>query len=125
MVYVEILYKDLTRKRVPISDIDQLPKDNVLFISIQTDLREGKEKNISSCFGFDNYAIAQKRDNSDDWFMLFGWDEGDFVWRREREDCVNRVVVDALIGTMHVIFRGVQVPSEVWGKAKAIIDGEM
>lgn len=125
MVYVEVLYKDLSRKHAPIGEAGTLPKDNVLFILVYTDQREGKERNISSCFGFDNYALLQKQGNGDNWFMLFGWDEDGFIWRRECVDCENRVVVDAPIGTMHVIFRGGAVSPEVWARAKVIIDKEM
>ena len=57
--------------------------------------------------------------------MLYGWDGDDFIWRRECTDCENRVVVDAPIGTMHVIFRGISVSPEDWIKAEAIIAKEI
>jgi len=122
MVSITVLYSDLTSKKVPIDQIDTLPKDNVLFIKLSTDTREGKLANISQVYGFDNYALLQKRDVSDDWYMLYGWNEDDFIWRRECDTCTNRVIVDAPIGSMHVIFRGGAVSQELWERAITIIN---
>lgn len=125
MIYIDVLYKNLKKKSEPVDNVDKLPKDNVLFIKLRTDTRKGKAGNISSCHSFDNYALLRKRDRSDDWFMLFGWDDDTFIWRRECKECENREVVDAPIGTMHVIFRGIVVSQEEWKKAQRIIDKEM
>jgi len=125
MVSITVLYKDLTSKKVPVEEIDTLPKDDVLFIKLSTDLREGKLANISQKSEFDNYAYLSKHNGGVDWHMLYGWDEDDYIWRRECTDCENRVVVDAPIGTMHVVFRGAAVSQEDWVKAKTIIDKEL
>jgi len=117
MVSITVLYKDLTSKKVPIDNIDQLPKDDVLFIKLSTDTRQGKLANISQIQGFDNFALLSKIDNGDNWYMLTGWDEDDFIWRRECSTCNNREKVDAPIGSMHVIFRGIAVSDEIWAKA--------
>lgn len=121
MINVELLYSDLTRRKTGLDRIGQLPKDKVLFILIEDDEKEGKRKNITSCFGFDHYALCQKRDKSQDWVMLFGWDEGDFVWR----STTSREVVSAPIGVMHVVFHGVNVPQDVWKAAEKIFNEEM
>ena len=125
MVSITILYEDLTSLTVPVGQINDLPKDNVLFIKLRTDTREGKLGNISQIKGFDNYAVLTKRDGGSSWYMLYGWDEDDYIWRRECSDCVNRVPVDAPIGTMHVMFRGIAVSNAVWQQAVTKIDNEL
>ena len=112
MISITVLYKDLTSKKVPIDQIDTLPKDDVLFIKLSSDAR-----NISQIIGYDNYAVLKKHTEGDDWFMLYGWDTDEYIWRRECSECENREVVDAPIGTMHVIFRGVAVTDAKWKKA--------
>lgn len=127
MVYIKVMYSNLSIKRELLEDIDQLPKDNVLFILVEDTEREGKLKNITSCSGFDNYAFCQRRDSSQDWVLLFGWDEDDYIWRRTSkcDGCRDRLVVDAPIGINHVLFRGGSVSQEVWPAARAKFDSEM
>lgn len=127
MVYVQAMYSDLAIEKELLEDVDKLPKDNVLFILIKDTEREGKLKNITSCHSFDHYALCRKRDNSQDWVMLFGWDEDDFVWKRTSEcaGCPDREVVDAPIGIMHVIFRGCSVSAEKWLEAQKKFNSEM
>lgn len=125
-VYVEILYTNLTTKKEKIGEIDKLPKDGVLFILVKDDEREGKLKNIMSCHGFDHYALCQKRNNSQDWAMLFGWDEDDYTWKRisKCDGCKAKEVVEVPLGVMHVVFHGGSVSQAKWKKAQKII-GEM
>jgi len=125
MIYINVLYKDLTFKSESIDNVGNLPKDNVLFIKLRTDTRDGKLANISQVHGFDNYALLSKRDRDDNWYMLYGWDDDEYIWRRECNECENREIVDAPIGIMHVIFRGGAVSTEVWKKAEVIINKEM
>lgn len=123
-VYVEILYMNLTIKKRTIGQIGKLPKDNVLFILVKDTEREGKMQNIASCHGFDYYALCRKRNNSQDWLMLFGWDEDDFIWKRysKCDGCKPREVVAPPLGVMHVIFQGGSASQEDWEKAKKIIN---
>ena len=79
MVHITVLYGDLTSQKVPINQINSLPKDNVLFIRLSTDLRTGVAGNISQINGFDNYAVLHRKKDGDDWYMLCGWDEDDFI----------------------------------------------
>ena len=123
MIYLDVLYKDLQVVTCPIDDVGTAPKDDVLFLRLRTDKREGKYGVISVCHGFDNYALMHRQDRGDNWYMLFGWDEDDYVWRRECNDCVNREPVDAPVSYMHVIFRGGAVSQEGWKKAEKVIAG--
>ncbi len=125
MVYISVLYTDLTFKSEPLDNIDNLPKDNVLFIRTYTDLREGKDANISQIQEHDSYALLRMKKDNDDWHMLIGWDEDDCIWRRECRECIHRLPVDMPIGTMHVIFRGGSISRKDWKKAITIIDKEM
>lgn len=127
-IRVEVMYSDLSIQKESLDDIDKLPKDNVLFILITTTEEVGKLKNIDACFGQDNYVFCQKRNLGSDWIMLFGWDDGDFVWRKTTDPhvgCNYKDVVDVPFGFMHVIFRGVQVTSAVWEEAKEIFNRDM
>jgi len=130
MVSITVLYKDLTHQKVAIEEIDTLAKDEVLFIKLSTDTRQGKVGiiegyNLSQISGHDNYAYLTKRTGGVDWHMLYGWDDKEYIWRRDCKDCPDREVVDAPIGTMHVIFRGSAVSDGVWTKAKLIIDKQL
>ena len=124
MVSITVLYTDLTFQKVPIDKIDTLPKDGVLFIKLSTDKREGKLANLSQSFGFDHYAVLYKKDKGD-WYALTGWNEKDFIWRQDCNDCINRVPADIPFGTMHTIFRGILVSPEEWKKAEVIINKEI
>lgn len=124
MVFITVLYKDLVSKTVPVEDIADLPNDDVLFLKLHTDQREGKLANIAVCFGFDSYAVLHKKDK-DDWYMITGWDEDAFIWRRECDGCDNRRPVDIPAGTMHTIFRGYKIEDDEWAKAEVIINKEM
>jgi len=94
MIFISVMYKDLKIKKVPIEEIDSLPKDGVLFIKLVTDTREGKLAGISMSHSLDNYAVLHKIEKKADWYMLTGWDDDQFIWRRECGDCENRKVVD-------------------------------
>ena len=125
MIWITVLYTDLTSQKTPIDKISDLPKDGVLFIKLSTDTREGKFANISHVMKFDNYAVLSKKTGGDYWYMLFGWNDDDYIWRRECTECVNREVVDAPIGTMHVIFRGASVSDKIWKQAMLKVDKEL
>ena len=105
-MFIEVLYADLSRQKVALDDIDQLPKSNVLFILVTCDKEEGKLANIAFKSGFDFYALGRKRSAGHDWIMLFGWDDDDFVWRKtlHPHDPGGRVPVIAPLGCMHVVF---------------------
>jgi len=127
MINVKVMYSNLKIQTELLSEVDKLPKDNVLFILVEDTEREGKNKNISMIHTFDSYALCQKTVSGQPWIMLVGWDDDDFIWRRadKCEGCENRQIVDMPIGVMHVIFRGVSVTNKVWEKALAKFDKEM
>jgi len=125
MIFISVMYKDLKIKQVPIAKIDSLPKDGVLFIKLKTDTREGKLAGISMSHSLDNYAVLHKIEKKADWYMLTGWDDDQFIWRRECDDCENRKVVDFPVGTMHTIFRGFAVDAKHWEKAVKMFDKDM
>ncbi len=127
MIEVEVLYADLTRQRVPFADIDQLRKSGVLCIAVQTDAEEGKRRNVAIAFGKDRYAICQRRGGSQDWAMLCGWDDGDFVWRRLENvhELTARSPVDPPLGVPHIVFDGEHVDAAKWERALEIWNGEI
>jgi hypothetical protein len=126
-MFIEILYADLSRQKVALEDIDQLKKDEVLCILVSNDTGEGKRKNIASGFGKDFYALCTQRSGNQDWVMLCGWDDDDFVWRRidRPHGPGGRRRVVAPLGCMHVVFRGQHVEDDVWKEAKRIFSKEM
>lgn len=126
MIEISVMYSDRSIRRSSLDKIGELPKDRVLFISVRDDEVEGKAGNIAMSFGFDKYALLQKRDESKDWIMLTGWDDDAFVWRQVGcKGCKERVVVNAPLGVMHVVFYGQQVPEAVWGQALKKFDREL
>ncbi len=124
-IEVEVLYADLTTRRVPLDQVDILPKSEVISIVVQTDQETGKRKNITWKFGFDHYALCQKEDMGQKWVALLGWDDGDFVWRRltNTHDIDARIEADLPIGCLNVIFRGQSVTPAKWKEAEAILKG--
>lgn len=124
-IEIEVLYEDLKRQKETLENINNLPKDNVLFIIATTTEREGKLGNLSSISGYDNYGLCQKNESGHEWIMLFGWDDGDYVWKRECETCENRQEVDIPLGCWSVIFRGRQVSEGAWQSAKDVFNNEM
>lgn len=126
-IYVEVLYSDLARKRVPIKDIGRLPKDNVLFIAVSAPNPEGELKRITASFSKDHYALCIRKWNSVSWVLLFGWDDDDFVWRRTINpwEPQGRLQSEPPLGCMHTIFNGLAVSPEVWKKAQELIAKEV
>ncbi len=129
MIYVEVMYSDLTRKRMPIKDIGQLPKDNVLFIAVLAPdpEKEGKLRRIVVSFSKDHYALCVRKWNNVAWVLLFGWDDHDFVWRRTVNpwEPQSRLQSEPPLGCMHTIFNGLAVSPEVWQEAQGLIATEV
>ncbi|MBU1173011.1 MAG: hypothetical protein KKD44_25905 [Proteobacteria bacterium] len=121
MVYVEVLYSDLSRQRVPIDEIDTLPKDSVLFISVLASDGE-KFRRLTASFSFDHYALCRRKSGGVDWIMLSGWDDGDFIWRKAANpwNPAGRLDEGPPLGCMHVVFNGVHVAPEVWKEAQGL-----
>lgn len=126
MVYVEVMYADLSRKRVTINEIDTLPKDNVLFIAVLApDPERGREfGRITAKFSKDHYAVCIRKWNNVDWVLLCGWDDDDYVWRRTISPW-TRQETSPPFGCFNVIFNGLAVPQEVWKEAQRIFTKEM
>lgn len=125
--YIEVMYSDLRSQRVPIEEIDELPKDNVLFITVLAPDQEGKLKRLVARFEFDHYSFGVRKRGGVDWVMLFGWDDDDFVWRKTANpwNPVGRLDEGPPLGCLHVVFNGVHVSSEVWGSARALFAKEV
>ena len=72
--------------RVPLEDVDQLDKTGVLFIIIsQLDdvaPRLNGRRRMAEKYGYDRYTLVTKNK----WFLLHGFDDGDFKWRRHLGD---------------------------------------
>jgi len=126
-MFIEVLYADLTRQKVALEEIELLPKSNVLFILITNPDEIGKTANVESCSGFDHYAFCKKRTMGTEWIMLFGWDDGEFVWRRliKPHERGADEQVNPPLGYMHVVFDGVHVDNEKWKQAIKIFDKEI
>jgi len=69
-------------RRVPIEDVDLLPKTGVLFIVVSqldsVNPRLNGARRMSEAWGKDRYALVVRRE----WHLLYGFDDGDFQWRR-------------------------------------------
>lgn len=126
-IEVEVLYADLSRATVPIEGIEALSQDGVLAIVVRDSAVEGKKRNIAEIHGFDHYAFCERTAMGQPWIALFGWDDGDFMWRRTSNhlDIDARDKVDLPFGCMHMIFRGQDVLDVYWKQALRIMDKEM
>ncbi len=127
MITVEVLYADLSRDSVPISQVGSLAKTEVLAIVVKTDDEVGPLQNIAMTMGHDKYALFLRRDGGQDRIMLTGWDDDAFVWRRltNVHDVDARQEVSIPSGHMHMVFEGQSVTPEVWDQAMIIFNDEM
>lgn len=123
---VEILYGDLSIKKAALPSVGSLPLEGVLFILVKDDDEEGKRANVEMIHGFDHYAVGWRINRGQEWVMLNGWDDDDYVWRRIGcGGCNTKEQTDAPLGHMHVMFRGLQVDEKTWVKANRIFNKEM
>lgn len=123
MIEIEIMYKGGIFKRQVLSKIDRLPKNNVLFITawITDPEKKGGLKKLTTKSGFDHYSVCYKNQSGYDWVLLYGWDDDDFTWRNEIN---KRQDVDAPLGCLHAVFRGVGVSERDWKKAMKTYDSK-
>lgn len=123
MVYVEVLYKDLSRQRVPIEDIDQLPNDGVLIIVV-TAPKDERYEVVAYSHSKDHYSLLSRGD----WVLLCGWDDSEWQWRRIRNPWESTAFQTASylpFGCLSVTFHGVSVHPDVWKEAVGIFDEDM
>lgn len=128
-LYIEVMYADLSRKRVPILDVHTLPKSGVLFIiasapdpdhsSSINGYRRCREK-----FGTDWYYILIK----DGKLILQGWDEQD----HKEVDLIDPFgpktygLPPGIMGIPEaIIFEGEQISPAIWEKAISLYYAEM
>lgn len=68
--------------RVALEDVDEIPKEGVLFIvvsQLDPDMpRLNGRRRMAESHSHDRYALIVKKE----WFLLYGWDDGDYEWKR-------------------------------------------
>ncbi len=123
---IEILYNDFSIKKAALEECGTLPLMGVLFMIVKDDDEEGKRANVEVIHGFDHYAVGYQIKGGQEWVMLNGWDDDDYVWRRIGcGGCNTKEQVDAPLGHFHVMFRGGDVSAEAWVEANRIFNEEM
>lgn len=123
MIEVEVVYKGLTRRKVPFADRDSLPKTDVLFVIIWKD-----GEDVWSFQGRDFYGI--KLDGAN--VILDEWDEEDKTHVTKplatiEQQFYTRVERATWIPSDMDIFTGIQVTPQEWADAQAfyrkVLDG--
>ncbi|MCZ6775260.1 MAG: hypothetical protein O7D34_02245 [Ignavibacteria bacterium] len=126
-VEVGVLYADLSRVIVPYAEKDTLSLVAVLALVVRDNAVEGKKRNITAKWGYDNYALCEGIENGQPWVEIYPWDNGDYVRRRMSNhlDVDARVMVDVPLGCMHMIFRGQDISDADWVEALRILEKEI
>lgn len=129
-IEVEVIYSDLSKKKVLLDKIDELQKDNVLFIAVLSPdpKREGKVKRITAKNSFDHYALCLRTWDAAEWVLLHGWNDDDFVWRNTTKPYeVSGSIKEGVppFGCFHVVFNGILVSPEKWKEAENIFNQQI
>ncbi len=125
-MFIEILYSDLSRQRVPIEEADQLPKTGVLavIISCSDDIRPRLDgyRRVVQGVGKDFYYLL----NYNDMYALDSRDESDLIRFFKKESPWDVYYKDHPEYTCSMlVFEGEYVPDVVWQEALKIFNDEM
>jgi len=127
-MFIEILYSDLSRKKVPISDIDELKKTGVLaiIISAPDDIRPrlNGSRRVAEATGKDFYYIVENNgfiglDSRDEFERLTLFDK-----KKPWLECGSFMIHPQYTGKM-TIFEGKAIPDDEWKKALELFNREM
>lgn len=141
-LYVMVLYTDLSIQTESYADIGKLPKENVLCISLTTEVgnrqalvarewgRHPREKEgvEGEWWGTDNYAIVELDSDS---FFTEQWDDADDEWRvhdftlPHGSRKVTRTTSRFPTGVTIHLFRGSYISPDEWIIALAKFEAEL
>lgn len=127
---VEVMYSDLTRHRVPLDRIADLPTIGVLFIIVSAPDAERPRRNgrrrCLEAHGKDYYALGWHRPGRVRHVFLDGWNEGGMLTVRSERDpfrASSRLAFPWAVE--HILFEGELVPDYTWAKALQVFHEEM
>ena len=126
MMEIEILYSDLSRKRVPIKKADTLLRTGVLAIIISCEdkirPRFNGYRRVTQGIGKDFYYLY----NEDDMYALDSRDEGELIhFFNEDEPWEIHYTEQPEYVWSTIIFEGKQVSEKLWKEALKIFEKEM
>lgn len=135
-MYIEILYADLTRQRLPIDQAHLLPKTGVLAIILSCEDKKNPRITIDNrgyrrcgqVSGKDYYFLIYRRHNGKDLYGLDSKDEGDFVNLYNPASPWSEYATYKEHPRYHdftMTFEGQQVSDEVWAEALVLFDKEI
>ncbi len=123
---VEMMYQDLSRRRVSLSNRAALPRTGVLFIILSAPDTERPRLNgyrrVAEKFGTDWYWLGEL----DGAAQVNGWDDRDFRWV-PLDDPFNplRESQPPWLDPEALIFEGGYLKPEAWERAKAVYYADM
>lgn len=129
MIEFEILYANLTRERHDVTDaavLDAAPHDGALAVLLSAPF-EGAPRRVQFLEQLDNYLVAINP--TEQLAYLGGWDDNEGGWFRlsnpfatdgYQKATVPPYLIPYCPGAWRFwVFRGVQVPADVWQKSEA------
>jgi hypothetical protein len=129
-MFIEILYADLSRQRVPVEEVDKLPKTGVLAIILSCQDSDNPRVTIDGV----GYRRLTQKAGYDFYYLLKYWDDGSWWYGFEGRDSENLVAfrkdsakpfADGSLRVEHpryncwsLVFEGQNVDDETWAEAK-------
>jgi hypothetical protein len=135
-MFVEVLYSDLSRQRVPIHEADKLLKQGVLAIIISCP-DELKPRVTIDGFGYrrraqalgkDFYYLLHYNDEGDSWYALDSRDRSEFIKFHKTKNSWKESTYrqeHPRYGYFMLVFEGAKVSDETWDKAIELFDKEV
>ena len=130
---IEIMYADLSRVRVPLSEAHTLNRTDVLFMILSAETRKGKSRRVIDGKHYrrryqwtqeDNYALLFKGSEVACWSWSIG--EHDWISLDDPDADTRPMRADApYLPPGALVFEGVQVTGSRWIEAVEIFEAEM
>lgn len=83
---IAVMTSDLIIHREFINNVDNLPIDDILFLIVSClddkNPRLNGRRRLLEAYGNDHYSLLVRHG----WVMVYGWDDGDFEWKRFQTD---------------------------------------
>jgi hypothetical protein len=136
-MFIEVLYSDLTRKRVLMEEIDKLQKVNVLAIAFSAPDPERPRiyidgvgyRRIDQKWGYDFYYVLKYWDDNDWWYAIEGIDTQDFKYFHKDSECpfsnCSLRIEHPRYSYWSIVFEGVYVDDDKWEEALKIFSEEI
>ena len=136
-MFIEVLYSDLTRKRVPVREADALPKINVLAVILSAPDSDKPRifidgqgyRRLDQAIENDYYYLLKYWDDNSWWYTIEGINAGDFPHFHKNSkspfsDCSLRIE-HPRFNCWTLIFEGIRIEDSKWEGALEIFNKNM